>query len=719
MSAPNITPRARFRSLCRSLGLGFFYETWQRFVGDLEIYETRKVAIREDRWIAALAGTIHVLPASTAISIAVLNSVGYYIGGELAGPQGQDDEKLAGLQLAAKLHELTIQASVAAMLLQYIRHEMALGNGLPFGALFAGHLFKDVSFLWSSEFWGTANGAFTTRGRRWRLIILLVVCTILGLTAGPASATILKPRMGDWPAGGTDFWINVSPTDLWSTNFIGTDVASSCSKDVSDKSCPYGDWQTLAQDYFPYWSHLQKKGYLPNTIRIPGFKSIRELYPQIRSASQQFSHSFTVATSQYSVIADSVVETGRLWAWVVAAAWVSKGQPWRFWSHKEATYTVAARQPIVHTRCVNNNLTAAGLSVHPIKFYDLTDLSSFQATGDFSLNIERQVKLENTGNTNASLLWNWTTIAQPSSGASALAGIVVVPASTQIAQGIYSCTVDARMAPAKVQSTRNVYKIVTSHLKPSSIWMPAGTDATYGGGNSWPTISIEPEWARYLNPEIVDSNSTVFEMLATSAGLKDMSSIPGSDTGYLIESILAAMIVNGLTRRYYKDGIVGDLKGWDFDSDKPNCGSWCKQMMPLHGSMSDGGSVYTLDETTQQNATKLTMHAQATGYAYSPNGFTTILSIAVLLLYSLIVLIHWAYMIWAKESSHSWDSSSEIAALAMNSRPTDTLRNTGAGVETSRIFKQKVRIVSVGEQVELSFGDRPDQERIELNAWYC
>ena len=214
------------------------------------------------------------------------------------------------------------------------------------------------------------------------------------------------------------------------------------------------------------------------------------------------------------------METGRLWAWVVAAAWVSKGQPWRFWSHKEATYTVVARQPVVHTRCVNNNLTATDLSVRSIKFYDLSDLSSFQATGDFPLNIESRVTLENVGNTNTSVLWTWTTIAQPSSGASALAGIVIVPASAEIAQGIYSCTVDTRMAPATVQSTRNVYKVVTSHLKPSSIWMPAGTDATYGGGNLWPTISIEPEWARYLNPEIVNSDSTVFEMLATSAGLK-------------------------------------------------------------------------------------------------------------------------------------------------------------------------------------------------------
>ena len=248
--------------------------------------------------------------------------------------------------------------------------------------------------------------------------------------------------------------------------------------------------------------------------------------------------------------------------------------------------------------------------------------------------------------------------------------------------------------------------------------MPAGTDATYGGGDKWPPIAVEPQWAAYLDPEIKESNSTVFQMLTRAAGLQNMSSLAGPDTGYLVESILATMIVNGLARRNYKLGIIGELKNWDFDSALPTCKSWCRQMMPLHGSMGNGGSVYNINESAQKYATKLTMHATATGYAYSPKGFTTVLSIAVLLIYSCIVLAHWGYMIWVKESSNSWRSSSEIAALAMNSRPTDALHNTGAGVETSRIFRQRVRIVSVGEQLELSFKDRPDQEPIALNAWY-
>lgn len=81
------------------------------------------------------------------------------------------------------------------------------------------------------------------------------------------------------------------------------------------------------------------------------------------------------------------------------------------------------------------------------------------------------------------------------------------------------------------------------------------------------------------------------------------------------------------------------------------------------------------------------MHAEATGYAYSPKGFTTILSIGVLFFYSFIVLAHWVYMIWAKESCNSWHSSSEMAALAVNSRSTDAIHNTGAGMGASRIFK--------------------------------
>ena len=59
-----------------------------------------------------------------------LNFRGFYIGQELEGPSCQDDIRFLALQFAAKLHELTIIASLTAVLLYYIRHELMADTGL-------------------------------------------------------------------------------------------------------------------------------------------------------------------------------------------------------------------------------------------------------------------------------------------------------------------------------------------------------------------------------------------------------------------------------------------------------------------------------------------------------------------------------------------------------------------------------------------------------------
>jgi hypothetical protein len=110
-------------------------------------HEEKKVAISRDRRRAALRCCIHVIPIGASVALAYLNVRGYYIGGELAGPSGQDSAKLGGLQFAAKMHELSINASIAAMLLSYIRYELTMGIGLPFGALVAGQRFTELSYL--------------------------------------------------------------------------------------------------------------------------------------------------------------------------------------------------------------------------------------------------------------------------------------------------------------------------------------------------------------------------------------------------------------------------------------------------------------------------------------------------------------------------------------------------------------------------------------------
>ena len=249
----DIQPKTKTRSFCRALGLGLFYNAFHRLRHrGRPVFEQRKVALRSDRYYAFLAGCIHFLPMSASVILAALNIAGYYIGGELSGKSGHDSEKFAGLQFASKLHELTINASLAAMVFSYIRQELALGQGVPLGAIFAGLRFQDISVLWSLEFWGTARTTAIGKRRKWVLVILLTVDAFLGVSVGPSSANILKPRLDNWPAGGTDFWVNASTEELWPSVLTEDQVLESCATDTGDLSCPYGSWTTFADNYLSY-----------------------------------------------------------------------------------------------------------------------------------------------------------------------------------------------------------------------------------------------------------------------------------------------------------------------------------------------------------------------------------------------------------------------------------------------------------------------------------
>ena len=88
------------------------------------------------------------MPVAVAITLLALNGRGYYIGSELAGAKGQDDLKFFGLQLAVKLFEVMSAASLAAVVFYYIRQELIMHDGLPFGALAypSGLLWPDFNF---------------------------------------------------------------------------------------------------------------------------------------------------------------------------------------------------------------------------------------------------------------------------------------------------------------------------------------------------------------------------------------------------------------------------------------------------------------------------------------------------------------------------------------------------------------------------------------------
>lgn len=650
--------------------------------------------------------------------ISTLNLRGHYIGGELSGWNGQDDEKMAGLQFAAKLHELTINASLAAMVFSYIRHELALGGGLPFGALFASFSFRDISFIWSPEFLGAACAKYPNRRKRWVVILGVLLTAHIAVSVGPSSATIIRPRLDDWPAGGTAFWVNATHDELWPGYVRGSQVSPTCQFDLGDDSCPHSGWEVFGHEYLTIWKNLKPNGVISEATQIPGQNTLRTLYTRARSSTspdQQllYNRGFTCATTQTTVIADAIAEIGRLWA--VAAANVPG--PWRFKYRNYSIYHVDAYQPFVHSRCVRMNASDYWDESSMLSFYNLAAADEYNKDGEYPWiswdNVTATKIVVQAANSSLVPLLFWTSLPPVEFGNASVGAVVTVPSEPGLRETrLYMCTIDARIAPVTIESTPDVIKIVSK---------PVLNDNTINDAATWPQLSIDPEWADLLNPTDTTTNSTVIQNLIQMTGMWNSTvRIQDYYAPYAVESILAVMIVNGLARAKYGTGVIGTLKGSpEGISGGPHCGDWCEQMMPSNKqTMGDGGMVYDVDAEQQKAASIFTMRATANGYAYSSKGPAAMISIVVLLTYSFSATLHFIYSILSKESSNSWDSMSEIAALALNSEKPKSLQNTGAGIETAGIFEKRVRVIAKGDRLEMAFDPVPECERVEKNVYY-
>ncbi len=122
-----------------------------------------------------------------------------------------------------------------------------------------------------------------------------------------------------------------------------------------------------------------------------------------------------------------------------------------------------------------------------------------------------------------------------------------------------------------------------------------------------------------------------------------------------------------------------------------------------------GGNIYNLTAVSDlSKLSKFTVQVDVTGYAYNMRGATMVLSCIVLLSYSILVGVHSAFVLTKRSSSNAWDSVSEVTALAMQSQPTEVLKNTCAGISSTKVFRNLVRVVRTGadkDHLELDFGD--------------
>ncbi|MCJ1252111.1 hypothetical protein MMC30_009349 [Trapelia coarctata] len=132
----------------RGIGLGIIVTAFHGFT-QKNFSEPKKIAIHQSRITALLRSLVHIAPIAVALFEIVINWQGRYVGAVF--------DKQSYYQFAAKVHEISMQASLASIVLSSIRFEVALGDGLPFGAFLGGLQFLQPTYFYvngtSQDIW--------------------------------------------------------------------------------------------------------------------------------------------------------------------------------------------------------------------------------------------------------------------------------------------------------------------------------------------------------------------------------------------------------------------------------------------------------------------------------------------------------------------------------------------------------------------------------------
>lgn len=717
--------------------------------------EPTKIAIRKSRATALVRALIHVIPVGVAMWEIIINWNTYYLGATIRNQ--------AYYQFGAKVHEMTAQASLAAIVFSYIRYEMSLGQGLPFGALFSGLQISQASYLWSMEFWGSICSKHLPVRRRTGLVLIVTVAIVLAVTVGPSSAILLIPRLEYWPAGATHIWLNVTSQDLWpdrsvtfchyNVEFARADfcrtnaalISADCAVSnplMIENDCPSSGWQAI-ETYLSLANNLAPLDFQldyeitasPASIQVTGTSSLRQI--RINNENPVYGPGYdpvtAVATTQQAAVADALTTTGILWN--VALLNVTTKGHGSVLDQLDAVHSITTgyQQPYTLASCEHDTIFGhkdlnpvafpppPGSAPQMLSVSDFNDSILFNPSDDSGSpshafifpGITRPQILDTPGFLGDYRL-KWVELpANPFNG-TAIGAVVLLPRDSEnTTQEVLMCNLGAGWGTSKMNTSTFSGE---SQTVLSEVSLDTNTIRS-GGGSIAPYTEeiVETDSGYFLLPSFPQRPITVTEDWAQylNPSLSDSnttvfhslmsSQLLVPDIAISARIILAGLLANGLARIGSTSQLQGTLKTIGPDGSGGLDGDhW----------FSGKGDAFIVDPVESKDWVKLKVYSNFEGYAYNTTGATPKVAICFLLAYCVVALAHIFYAGISGISSTCWDSIGEVTALAVNSTPSALLRNTCAGITELNIFKTPVRVLafrdsenSDGEHLELVFGD--------------
>lgn len=655
-------------------------ELWQRLRGT-HYPENPKTPLKGRSAYFSTDLLIHVVGIGGAVTIITLNFASFWIGKELSGPINQNGVKMLLLQITAKVHELTMQASLSSIVCSYILGLLTSRKPLPLGALIATQNFRQLSFLWSTDFMSMCISKFQGKPS---VLAIILVATLLGFSVGPSSATGLIPTLTDWPAARMRFTMDTAPQDLWP---VALDFNQSISTSLEELGSA-DKVSILTNNLFKFWGRggLNHLPSMIETVSLPGKTSIRSLSARFRGAATWYSPPVTAVTIQSVAVADTLASL--YWLWnafnTPQCRWTQSRQQGSQCTFQDVKSVVTAQQPVVYVKCAwMQNSTGF---TFPVIHGEGTPPSSTTSSD------RERVTISKPANSSASSI-EWTDLT-PRNLSTDSVGVLVRPIGTfrpNSVESTMACTISAQWANATAQSSwlQGPYQVTGM---PDHFFDPSAVGSLYKGQQ----VKISPSWAASANP-LLDprtSNITVFDKLFSAGSLHDQD----ADI-HKAEAILAVLIAEHMSWVASSAYVLAEVDVTNRDLQPANVSSDT-------ASRADA-STYTFDFTTT-----------VSGYGYGLRrsaGLSegNLLAMIVLLAYCTVTVLYLITRVLTNDVYiDAWDNVTELLCLALQSPPNSKeLVNAGAGVERLSTLMTPVEIVRKEKKVLMVTGQ--DQRRAD------
>ncbi|KAF5628821.1 hypothetical protein F52700_7914 [Fusarium sp. NRRL 52700] len=728
-----------------------FFKTFFRTIG-LKIFtflnreEKPKILIKKSRRVAIARSAVHVIPALLTIGLSVVNFVGFFIGGELQGKQNDDSFKLGLLQIATKVQELLIVASIGTVIFHCLRSEVMFGPGLPLGFLVSGYSFSSISYLLSPEFLGGLKQSWdqpmSTRNKFKRrcFVALIIVGCLLALLAAPATAVLMIPRVKDWNIGGGIYWLTGDNDTLWPTRidadyYTGIDCATDSNPFLSPQ-CPSSGYMPLFH-HFDNWWILHERA-IDHEVLDPFIR--KTLYT--RPALIKEANTWAFTTHHATAVLQDAVRGMHFKAVEHLSRVAPSKKPFPnhlIWASKQR-YEIQTHVPAARVLCNAHdmmNLNGNDMRVkfpHPDKidshYEEDKPVSGDEIPALVEVNVLEDIKdylvrRGVTGNLTNSLNDSIFTETRPIIMApidiwpvtNASLGMVVLfknawntTLGPQYTTNVLACSIDARWAKAKSIMSgvwdEWVLNLVETELELQS--KIGYLQVTPPKNDSLKSIRMTTNWYEMLSPPLpgtlppglkqlpfIGTKMTTLEALVTTIYHVNLSQMAS------FESVIGAAVVEGLSRC----GLNRNGRQLEIFVDVAVNETLARKL--VH----PGDPKEYWPKPNEPSQERLELKAIYTGYVMTCDSWFDWIANIGLLLYAAIALSHSAYISCKGQTSGAWDSILELVVLCQNSKPPPrpVLANTSAGVHSFKTVRS-MAWVEVSEDTSTSTGtDVPER----------